>query len=84
MLTDYTMYTGYSNKNKSGEPSTSRNFTLKGWNVLERHDIAFENGLGRHDIASSNSLPAFLHSKSLGSVPPLLECRGKIFHFARR
>ena len=43
-----------------------------------------ENRLERHDIASSNSQPAFLHSKSLDSMPPLLKCRGEIFHLARR
>ena len=33
-----------------------------------------ENALDRHDTASSSSLPSSLHSKSLDSVPPLLEC----------
>ena len=43
-----------------------------------------ENASDRHDTASSSSLPSSLYSKSLDSVPPLLECPGEIFHLARR
>ena len=36
------------------------------------------------DTASSSSLRSSPHSKSLDSVPPLLECPDEIFHLARR
>ena len=37
-----------------------------------------------HDTASSSSLPSSPHSKSLDSVPLLLECPCEIVHLARR
>ena len=98
--TGYTVHTGYSILYKPYESLNFSKFHTKShaWFVYiyeiklcactskNALNVIFvcENVSDRHDIPFSNSLPSFLYSKSLDSVPSVLKCPCEIFHFTRR